>query len=164
MNIFCLDTDINLSAKYHCDAHVVKMILEYAQLLCTAHRIIDNNENETLYKATHKNHPCSVWVRDSSANYEYLYILFRNLCDEYTIRYGKIHATDVKLRELLKEPPKNITQGGLTALPLCMPDEYKQNDVVSSYRAYYTLEKANKMKLNYTNANKPYWLNNNYYN
>ena len=160
MNIFFLDKDINLCAKYHCDAHVVKMILEYAQLLCTAHRLIDNNEDETLYKATHKNHPCAVWVRQSSSNYEYLYNLFINLCNEYTIRYNKTHATDLRLRETLKHAPKNIMNGELTELPLCMPEEYKQEDVVNSYRAYYIQEKANKMKFNYTNADKPYWINN----
>lgn len=158
MNIFYLDKDIELSAKYHCDSHVVKMILEYAQLLSTAHRVLDNNDNDIFYKKTHKNHPCGVWVRDNNSNYEYLYLLFAKLCDEYTARYNKVHLTDKKLREVLKHAPNNIPQGTLTPLPLCMPDEYKQEDAVSSYRAYYMLDKAKKMKLNYTNTNTPSWL------
>lgn len=158
MNIFHLDNDVTLCATYHCDAHVVKMILEYAQLLSTAHRVLDRNECETLYKATHKNHPCGVWVRKSSGNYEYLYTLFINLCNEYTIRYNKTHATDLRLREVLKQIPNNITNGELTPLPLCMPEKYKQYDVVNSYRAYYIQEKANKMKMRYTNRNIPCWF------
>ena len=82
MNIFYLDEDPVLAAQMHCDKHVVKMILESAQLLSTAHLLIDGDEladERGLYKATHKNHPSSKWVRDSSENYEWLWNLFDQL-------------------------------------------------------------------------------------
>jgi hypothetical protein len=41
MNIFYLDKDPIKAAEYSCDKHVVKMILESAQMLCTAHRVLD---------------------------------------------------------------------------------------------------------------------------
>lgn len=41
MNIFWLDNDPATNARYHCDKHIVKMIVEYAQLLSTAHRVLD---------------------------------------------------------------------------------------------------------------------------
>ena len=119
MNIFYLSEDPILCAKYHNDSHCVKMILEYAQLMCTAHRELDviskgSLMDVTLYKATHKNHPSAVWVRESRANYEFLHKLFSALCNEYTRRYGKIHLTERKLKKLLYWPPKNISDGEFT--------------------------------------------------
>lgn len=46
MNVFALDRDPYISASYHCDKHVVKMIVEYAQLLSTAHRVLDGTLKE----------------------------------------------------------------------------------------------------------------------
>ena len=69
------------------------MILEYAQILSTAHRVLDNNNNEGLYKATHINHPSTIWARTTSENYKWLYDLFLSLLDEYTFRYNKFHST-----------------------------------------------------------------------
>ena len=100
MNIFYLDHDHTTCAKYHNDKHCVKMILEYAQLLCTAHRELDGDNcmhPDVLYKATHKNHPSAVWTRQCSRNYIWLYYLWRELCKEYTYRYGKEHASWTKL-------------------------------------------------------------------
>ena len=129
MNIFYLHENPEISAKMHCDKHVVKMIIEYAQLMSTAHRILDGDEYEgrtkigrrirrwkhpnknvenTIYKASHINHPSAVWARESVANYVWLYNLFEKLCDEYTFRYGKVHSTDSLLRDLLSSPPTNI--------------------------------------------------------
>ena len=92
MNIFFLHEDPKICAKYHNDSHCVKMILEYAQMMCTAHReldIISKNSlmDVTLYKSTHKNHPSSKWARANAYNYWWLYRLWSNLCNEYTYRY-----------------------------------------------------------------------------
>jgi hypothetical protein len=141
MNIFYLSEDAKVAATYHNDKHVVKMILESAQLLCTAHRLLDESTNEKLYKATHKNHPSAQWVRLSLHNYNWLYDLFCNLCDEYTFRYGKVHLTDTKLRELLKQPPKNIPNVPFTQPPQAMPEQYRTSDSILSYRNYYKFEK-----------------------
>lgn len=86
MNIFYLDSNPTLCAKYHNDKHVVKMILETAQLLCGVHWVTGK---EAPYKLSHKNHPCSIWVRSSLENYLWLCELGLELCDEYTYRYGK---------------------------------------------------------------------------
>jgi len=114
MNIFYLDNAPKLCAEMHVDKHCVKMILEYAQLLSTAHRVIDgtlvdgysktgrkqkryvlsDSRDTTLYSATHINHPSAIWVRQSEQNYRWLFTLFCELLDEYTHRYGKLHACD----------------------------------------------------------------------
>lgn len=137
MNIFFLDYDVRKCAESHIDKHVVKMILEYAQLMSTAHRVLDETDNETLYKATHKNHPCGIWVREDAANYNYVYSLFLELCDEYRRRYGKTHLTETKLADLLETPPANMPDKGMTVPPQAMPEEYRREDPVEAYRAYY---------------------------
>ena len=97
MNIFYLSPCPKQSAKDQCDKHVVKMILESAQMLCTAHRFLDSSEwadEAGLYKMAHKNHPSSIWVRSSVHNYTWLYVHMVALMNEYTNRYGKHHATE----------------------------------------------------------------------
>lgn len=139
MNIFALHTDPYKSAQMHCDKHVVKMILETAQLLSTAHRELDGDENvdPTLYRKTHKNHPSAKWVRETNNNYTWAWCLLDGLCKEYTARYDKIHLTQSKLLDKLNTPPKNIAVSYLTPIPQCMPDEYKCDSVVEAYRNYY---------------------------
>ena len=90
MNIFYLDHDPRLAAQYHCDKHVVKMILESAQLLCTAVNIRAGGQ-VSPYKTTHVNHPCSIWVRQNSANAMWVWYLLCYLNAEYSFRYGKLH-------------------------------------------------------------------------
>lgn len=155
MNIFYLSENPKIAAVYHNDKHVVKMILETAQLLCTAHRILDNNQNPDLYRATHKNHPSCRWVRNSINNYVWLYQLFCHLCDEYTFRYGKKHLTDMKLRDVLKNPPKNIPNTTFTEPPQAMPQQFKQANSVYAYRNYYIGGKKHLAK--WSKRNKPYW-------
>lgn len=136
MNIFYLDNNQKLCAQYHMDKHVVKMILEYAQLLSTAHRILDNYQGEECYKKTHVNHPCALWVRQSSENYIWLYTLLYELLQEYTFRYNKVHSTS-RLVNFLSKLPKNIIHDNFTEPPKCMEDEYKKDSVIGSYRNYY---------------------------
>ena len=94
MNIFYLHPDPKKCAEMHLNKHCVKMILEYAQLLSTAHRVLDGDDyanQYNLYKATHVNHPSAIWVRQSCYNYSWLMQLLCHLCIEYTHRYGKVH-------------------------------------------------------------------------
>lgn len=146
MNIFMLFAKPKKCAQMHCDKHVVKMILEYAQILCTTHRIIDNidDTNTTYYKKAHINHPSVKWARQTKGNYIWLYYLFKHLCKEYTYRYEKIHMCDMKLRIILKTPPKHINNSmKITELPQCMPDECKKTgNPIVAYRNYYVKEKA----------------------
>ena len=109
MNIFYLDKNPKLCAQYHVDRHVVKMILETAQLLSTAHWLTGG---EGPYRATHKNHPSAIWARSNKSNYNWLCKLGLELCEEYTYRYGKIHKTQQHLEWL----SKNITAEVITTL------------------------------------------------
>lgn len=139
MNIFVLSLDPRECAEMHVDKHVVKMILEYCQLLCTAHHVLDPDEDHTLlYKKTHTNHPCAKWVRASLSNYMWLFHLLHCLCAEYTFRYDRVHASE-RLLPLLRVPPENIRVGPMTPHALAMPDEYKVSggDALASYRQYY---------------------------
>lgn len=154
MNIFCLDTKIPRNAQYHCDRHVVKMVVEYAQLLSTAHVVLDGEQ--VAYKATHKNHPCAIWVRQSNNNYNWLYCLFKTLSEEYTHRYGRVHKTWKDHSEALSQPPVGIPVGPLTTMPQCMPEEYRGSNVVLAYRLYYLNEKADLLR--YTNREVPPWI------
>ena len=142
MNIFYLDKDPLVAASYHNDKHCVKMILEYAQMLSTAHRELDGNVPDILYKSTHKNHPSTIWTRSSKQHYDWLFRLFRMLSAEYTLRYGKIHKTWEKLGKILETAPKNIVENGWSDPPQCMPDHCKKPDTIDAYRNYYLTEKA----------------------
>lgn|SRR5574337_713421 len=138
MNIFVLDKDPRIAARYHCDKHVVKMILESAQLLCSVYP-----PNAAPYRRTHYNHPCAVWARQSSQNFHWLLNLACALLDEYTVRYGKVHKTSEVIDWILHHDP-NLPLTGLTEFPQCMPDQYKvTGDPVLAYRKYYMGEKAN---------------------
>jgi hypothetical protein len=143
MNIFYLSEDPIKAASYMYNKHVVKMILESAQLLCTAHIELDGIEAQVPYKATHRNHPSAIWVRECSFNYMWLYVHMLALGDEYTRRYGKTHLTITKCKNILAKLPKNIKLShDMTPMPQCMPDQYKvKNDSVSAYWNYYEIEK-----------------------
>lgn len=176
MNIFYLHDNPLTCARMHCDKHVVKMIIEYAQLLSTAHRMLDGTEyidassgrkirrwklddpikENLLYKASHINHPSAIWARASRENYNWLYLMWSYLCNEYTVRYGKKHLTDSKLRFHLDKPPVNLAPGDFTAPTPAMPDYCKESDVVMSYRKYYILEK--KSFARWKNAITPKWF------
>jgi len=144
MNIFYFDKCPVKSAEAQPDKMLVKMPLETAQMLCTAHRVLDGDEyadSVGLYKEAYKNHPCTVWARQSRGNYEWLYTHFLALGMEYTYRYGKEHASITKLAKALMEFPKNIHQGNMTPLAQAMPDKYKDDNPVKAYRNYVIHEK-----------------------
>ena len=157
MNIFVLDRDIKKCAEYHCDMHMSKMCIEYTQLLSTALHISESVLSGTEYKPTHVNHPCSVWVRESLAHWEWLWRLGHNLGNEYTRRYGKIHKSTRILRSL-PVPTKIPDLGWLRDPPQAMPDEYKDEDVVKAYRNYYNCDKSRFAKWEKT-GKVPYWYN-----
>ena len=151
------------SAEAQPDKMPVKMPLETAQMLCTAHRELDGDEwadEVGLYKRAYWNHPCTIWARECSQNYSWLYAHFLALGMEYTFRYGKEHASVVKLAKPLMQFPKNIKQGEMTPLAQAMPDEYKHEDPIVAYRRYVINEKhyAKWEK----GRSKPKWWNKNY--
>ena len=145
MNIFALDIDPVKAAEYHCDRHVVKMILEYSQLLSTAHYMLDGAplaKARVPLRPTHTHHPCAVWARHSDRNYQWLHQLLVAVHDQFQARYGHEHSYH-QLHHIgrLAVLPFNITMGSLTPFPQCMPEQYKGFDHVKAYRAYYMGDK-----------------------
>ena len=159
MNIFFLDERPDKCAEMHNDKHCVKMILESAQMLSTAHRVLDGDVPDILYKSTHKNHPSTIWARSSKQHYNWLFRLFRMLSAEYSIRYSehnfKVHKTWDKLGKILETAPKNIKDNGWVEPPQCMPDHCKRPNTIDAYRNYYMTEKASISRWKY--SNQPTW-------
>ena len=158
MNIFYLSSCPQEAAESHNDKHCVKMILEYAQMLSTAHRELDDDVPDILYKSTHKNHPSTIWTRSSKQHYDWLFRLFRMLSAEYSIRYSngefKVHKSWDKLGKILETAPKNIVDNGWVDPPQCMPDHCKKPDTIDAYRNYYLTEKASFSTWNYSKQPK----------
>jgi len=154
MNIFYLDPNIDKCVQFHCDKHVVKMVLEYAQLLSSVHHMTGSS-NESMYKLTHKNHPDAIWARSSMQNYEYLFCLAIALGDEYTYRYSKVHKSIAIIESM---PTPSLPSLGFSEPPKCVHDDFKQmDDTVEAYRAYYNRDKAHFCK--WSHRPVPYWFN-----
>lgn len=178
MNIFAVDKDPYIAAQCLVDRHVIKMILESAQLLSTTHRFLDGEEyigqsktgrkakrwrlpderEDILYSATHINHPSAVWCRQSNNNYNWLFCHFVGLLNEYTYRYDKTHkCANTNFVADLSQVPHNIPVGPLTPVTPAMPDEYKVGvDSLASYRNYYKNGKKHLHK--YTKREMPEWM------
>lgn len=182
MNIFVLSDSPQEAAEYHCNKHVVKMILEAGQMLCTTHwlsqlhqhgkdissfkRVRDAQDwlfkhvppaDQPPWKMSHINHPCSVWTRESTANYVWHSQLGQALCDEYTLRYGKVHkSTGVHL--WLSERVPALPSHSKTPHPQCVPDDCKMgpDDAVEAYRQYYNRYK-NRFAIWEPRARTPNW-------
>ena len=178
VNIFYIDKDPVQAAQWMVDKHVVKMILESAQLLSTAHRlldgrqvvgksktgrrakrwILDDSRDPVIYQATHINHPSAVWCRQSVENYNWLVDHFFALMDEYTHRYGRKHKCSGDLSYMLASPPQNLEEWFWTPMPSAMADEYIiSEDALTNYRNYYKLGKARMHQ--WTNRQPPEWIN-----
>jgi hypothetical protein len=181
MNLFILDKDPVLAAQLQCDKHVVKMIVESAQMLSTAHRMLDGyvekrpsksgktmvnywvhpnpHLENTLYKAVHHSHPCTVWTMQSSANFMWHVIHFQALLQEYTYRYGKTHSTDKIVSEVCRLP-KNIPMGPQTPFRLAMKDSPEciaLGDPVKAYQAFYQT-KQKRFSMVWTKRETPTWF------
>jgi len=177
MNIFYISDDPIQAAEWMVDKHVVKMIVESAQLLSTAHRLLDGMETigtsasgrskkmwelfdarePVVYQATHINHPSAVWCRSSIENYVWLVEHFFALMNEYTFRYGKKHKCQGELSYMLQSPPKNLKEYDWTEMPCAMADEYIiSDDPVVNYQNYYKIGKANLHS--WKNRNRPEWI------
>ena len=137
MNIFYLHQDPVKAAEYQYNKHVVKMVLESAQILCTVHHKYMGEDADVPYKSTHKNHPSTLWAGQSAQNYEWLYRHFVALCEEYKKRYGKEHLSYTKCKDKVNMLPGGMLETGLTEMPQCMPDEYKDDCSIQAYWNYY---------------------------
>jgi len=161
MNIFFLARIVEECALYHADVHVIKMILETAQLLYSSHHIFKTDFSKAEvkpFKMTHSNHPCAIWARESVANYIWLCRLGIALCKEYTFRYDKIHSCEENLMWLSKNIPP-LSDKPFTDPPQTMPEEFKDLDCVKAYRQYYFNVKGDLKRFGYKKRSFPTWWN-----
>lgn len=183
MNIFYINRRPKDIAHDMCDEHILKMGVETAQMLSTAHRVLDgepyteitnkngnarkmkrwrlNDDREyVLYKASHINHPQNIWLRSNNSNYMWSYELFMEIMEEFTYRYDNPNHKSMNLMCHLDSPPNNIHKGTFYEPPLTMDDIYKSNDTIGSYRRFYIHGKQfatwNRKRA------KPEWMNNVY--
>jgi len=163
MNIFYTDPNPSKCALQHCDLHMNKMLIEYAQLLSTAHRVLDGTEYKELskanrsikrwklanpiyehflYKATHVNHPSAIWVRDSGNHYAWLYTVWYELNKMYTAKTGKVHGTYF-LNDYLEYTPQNSSENEFVPPYVAIdknqyPDIHEQltDNIITTVKAY----------------------------
>ena len=169
MNIFFLHLLPEICAQMHLDKHVIKMILETAQLLSSAHHMTKCSVYTPRYKLTHQKHPSSIWVRQSVENYKWLAQLGLELCKEYTYRYNKIHKSQVEIEMLAQNIP-DLPNLPFTPPLQAMPDMYKSPDcaradrsienTIEAYRAYYFFgkERILSWKGKYNGREVPDWI------
>lgn len=138
MNIFVLHQNPQTAAEMMCDKHVVKMILETAQMMCT---VVAAHDIQPPYRATHAKHPCTIWAGESQANWQWLIDHGLSLSAEYTKRYGKVHKSQAVI-EWCRDQNINLSAGGLTPFAQAMPPQYRNDCPVTAYRDYYHGEKA----------------------
>jgi len=161
MNIFYLDERPRVAAQYHCDKHVVKMILESAQILCT---VANRYGIDTPYKPTHKNHPSVLWAGESKHHAEWLWRLLIELNCEYRYRFNKSDnhkSFDVIMNKLLLYSEIGLfaamPDNGFTEPPQCMPPLFRiPGHTVAAYRNYYARDKRHLHA--WTGREQPYWL------
>lgn len=174
MNIFYLDNDPAIAAQYHHNVHVNKMILETAQMISTAWRVLDGDDAAdklNMYKLAHVNHPSTIWVRSGIHQYLWAVDLFTNLSTEFFYRGGKSHKTVDRITKALYDEanmslrvPNNIDSSKpFTQPPLCMDSVFKiSDDAVAAYRHYYDKDKrydSRGIRMDkYTVRPRPYWF------
>jgi hypothetical protein len=181
VNIFILDENPLAAARMHCDKHVPKMVVESAQMLSTAHRMLDGKEylapsksgkrmtkhyllernDDVIYKAVHAAHPCTVWTMQSASNYIWHYGLFHALSEEFEYRFKKIHRSWDILKDILSVIPKNITDIGPTPYAKAMkayPDIAVIENPVEAYRQFYIADKIEFAKWE-KGRSAPTWWN-----
>ena len=153
MNLFWLDNDPEKSAQYHCDKHVVKMVLETAQILCAIQWVVA--DRIAPYRKTHSNHPITMWARESQENYQHLIRVGLCLSQEFEFRYNKKHKS-AQVIEFCKSNMLNLPSIGLTKPVQCMPEQYTDECPVKAYRKFYISEKHDFAKWE-KGREEPYW-------
>ena len=160
MNIFAIEKtkeghiDWVRSAQSQDNYRVVKMVLESCQMLCTNLNHL-YGDKVSPYRSCHLNHPSTKWARESSLNFELLIEHTMALLDEYTERFSKTHKCQGVLDKIIDlYNPSMFPLSVETKLPMCMPDEYKGDCIVESYRAFY----SSKPKIRYPKDKIPNWF------
>jgi hypothetical protein len=165
MNLFILSLIQKEIAQFMMDKHVSKILLEAVQMLCSAKRVLEPEDeiNQRLYKLAHKNHPVTIWCRKSKANFVWVLDLIEELHNEWKYRYGhpetkthKSYLVSLLLRENIPSDEK-FEEIGLTPFALAMPNQYKTSDAVESYKNYYMSEEKQKIASWKKRREKPEW-------
>ena len=172
MNRFIIDHHPDAIAKQLCDEHVIKMVLEEAQMLNTAVRIHapEFAEEAGLYKIAYANHPCTVWARDNRMNYKYAVRLLKAMNDEYVYRYpvkrtGEPNTGHASMRhyDALVEGAKYIPDytNFVTPHPQCFSGlahlKTDEHWPVAAYRAFYKVDKIKFASYN-KGRSMPHWM------
>lgn len=164
MNIFVLDRNPMDAARMMCDKHIPKMCVESLQMMGSAlrrHGVTDDqmplSEAGKPIKGGYRNHPCTMWAGDSRANFAWLGMHGLELCSEYTLRFGKVHKCEHKIKQMYKMA-HFIPNGALTPFAQAMPDQYKRIDAVRAYRDYYRCEKSFFAKWEKGRAAPQWWV------
>ncbi|MNQ54048.1 hypothetical protein D3C85_681040 [compost metagenome] len=166
LNIFATSSCPIQSAQEHCNTHVVKMATEVMQLLSTAHCVVDGNQ--VAMKQTHVNHPNAKWCRNTKQNYMWAWQHAKALCDEYTFRTGRVHASS-RFLDALKQVPVGIHKEELEPFAMAMPEEFKVHglfDQTKAYRMYLnakfkewtTRTERRQIVATWSNRSKPTWI------
>jgi hypothetical protein len=166
MNLFILSLNIRECAEFMFDKHVIKIILEAVQMLCTTIQIVDPEseiyQQVKVYKIAHKNHPVTVWMRQSLENYLWTLDLVDAMHEEWKFRYNhpaeKQHKSFVVATYLRQYAPTadKFPSTGLTPFALAMPTACKSEDPIESYRKYYQTSEKQKLA-SWKKRGKPEW-------
>jgi hypothetical protein len=155
MNIFYINEDPIIAAQELADDHIRKMQIESDQMCCTAHW---ETGNEAPYKRAHKNHPSTIWTRQSIHHYRWLVKHGLEICNEFEKRYGKVHATKQVLL-WCKDNEPNLPNNKFIEPPQCMPEEFRKEDTIEAYKNFYINDKVKVKKLDWKKLNnKPKWV------
>ena len=156
MNIFYINPDPITAAQELADDHIRKMQIESAQMCCTAHW---ETGGTAPYKRAHKNHPSTIWTRQSIQHYRWLVKHGLEICSEFEKRYGKVHATKQVLLWCQDNEP-SLPNNEFTEPPQCMPEEFRKENTVEAYKNFYINDKVKVKQLDWKKLNnKPEWIN-----
>jgi hypothetical protein len=146
MNIFYTHASAEVCALDHSNRHCIKMILEYAQMLSTAHRKLDGHrwaDEQGLMKSTHENHPCTFWVEQSTYHYKWLFDMWVYLLYQYRTTYGRNHKVESLMPALVNTPYNMVKRGFKPCYPVGDVELAKQIKDVKLYYRYYLIQKYN---------------------
>ena len=157
MNIFAIEGEGNnidwiASARSQDNYRVVKMILESCQILST---VLNEQGVEAPYRSFNPKHPSCLWAAESSDNFEKLVLHCDAMLKEYTRRFGRVHKCRGVLTQITElYNAHRFPQSEPTRLRMAMPDYFRGDSIVESYRKFY----ASKPRIRYPEGCVPVWF------
>ncbi len=159
MNIFAIEGDVETgqidwvkSAQSQDNLRVVKMILESCQILST---VLNEQGLDAPYRSFNPKHPSCLWAAESAANFMNLALHCEAMICEYRERFGKTHKCAAVLNKIVAMFDVDLfPTTKCTPLRLAMPDEFRSDNPIVSYRKFY----ASKPRLRYPVDKIPSWV------